>query len=286
MYYGSVAYMLSIIILLIVTATVYLVLRKCKEKIAKLVIFSIMLVNVLQHLLKSVIYPIYFGQGFTAISSAYNMCAFLILISPAVFLSKSRLFKNFLYFVGTVAGIAAIAVPQWYIGKPISELGVSYFRFYLCHALLFISSIMPLLLGFHKPSYKEFWQVGLGFLFALCCIVINDFLFMATDLYPGADIHDFFDSMQRINPCGLMGPPKSLPWVAHLVSPFSPDFLLGDNSLGVPIPILWYAIPVYLGIGSVCAVLFAILDRRNFTRDISRLSEKFRHQKYRNGPSR
>ena len=49
--------------------------------------------------------------------------------------------------MGSVAGIAAIALPVWYIGMDVSELGWDYARFYICHALLFITSVLPLLLG-------------------------------------------------------------------------------------------------------------------------------------------
>ena len=260
--YGSPFYILSLVLLAILAGTAYFLLRNRSLRAQKWTILAIMLLNLFQHLFKSVIYPQYAGQGFTSISSAYNMCAVLIMFSPVAFVCHSRFLKNFFYFVGTVAGAAAIAVPVWYIGDPISELGWDYFRFYICHAGLFITSLLPLLLGHHIPRRKEFWQVGTGFLLALCLILINDFIFMSLGLYPGADIKDFYGSMVRINPCGLMGPPKALPWIENFVKILTPSVLLGNNPAGVYVPILWYAVPLYLGISIVTFLIFTVMDRK------------------------
>lgn len=263
MYYGSPFYIGSLMALLCLGGAAWLLMRKRREKTCRAVILAIMLVNLFQHLFKSVIYPQYRGDGFTAISTAYNMCAALIILSPLAFLSGSRLLKNFVYVTGTLAGAAAIAVPYWYIGWDVSRLGWEYTRFYLCHALLFLSSMLPLLLGLHKPSCKEFWHVPTGFLLALCLILINDVVCIAIGIYHGADVDTFFQSMQRINPCGLMGPPKELPWLAKLVKVFSPDVFMAENPTGQYVPILWYAIPLFVGMSLISAVLFWLLDRKN-----------------------
>lgn len=268
--YGSPFYILSLVLLAILAGTTYFILHNRSLRAQKWTILAIMLLNLFQHLFKSVIYPQYAGQGFTSISSAYNMCAVLIIFSPVAFLMKSRFLKNFIYAVGMVAGIAAIAVPVWYIGDPISTLGWDYFRFYICHAGLFVTSLLPLLLGLHKPSYKEFWQVGLVFLLALCLILLNDMVFMSLGLYAGADIHDFYGSMLRINPCGLMGPPKNLPWVVKIVRFFSPSVLMGNNPAGLYVPILWYAIPLYLGISIVAFMMFSFIDRKELSKNYSK----------------
>lgn len=276
MYYGSPFYIGSLVVLLLLGVAAWLLLRKRSEKTCRAVVLAIMLVNLFQHLFKALIYPQYSGAGFTSVSTAYNMCATLIILSPLAFLSKSRLLKNFVYFTGTVAGIAAIAVPYWFIGWKVSSLGWEYIRFYLCHALLFLSSVLPLLLGLHRPSYREFWHIGTGFLLALCIILINDFVCMALGIYPGASIDTFYQSMQRINPCGLMGPPKELPWLVELVKVFSPSVFMGENPAGLYVPILWYAVPLFVGMSLASAVVFSLLDRQNFSAAWERLRGKMK----------
>lgn len=272
--YGSPFYIVSLLFLLGITALIWAVLRKRDARVQRLVILALMLVNTFQHFFKSVIYPQYMGTGFTSISTAYNMCAFLIILSPVVFLWGGRFFKDLIFFVGSVAGIAAIAVPYWYIGMEVSELGWDYGRFYFCHAVLFVTSIMPLLLGSYRPCYKAFWRVGFGFIFALGVILVNDVICIALGLYPGADVDDLYGSLLRIDPCLLMGPSEELSWVTDVVRVFSPSVFLGNNATGRYAPILWYAVPLYLGITLIAFVLFIIADRKNFIADVRRLCAK------------
>ncbi|MBQ9762092.1 MAG: YwaF family protein [Oscillospiraceae bacterium] len=272
--YGSPFYICSLVLMLVLAGLSWFLLRKRSQRFQRIAILSIMLLNVFQHFFKALIYPQYAGQGFTSISSAYNMCAVLIMFSPVAFLMKNRFLKNFFYYVGSIAGIAAVAVPVWYIGKEIPDLGWDYFRFYICHAGLFVTSLLPLLLGLHKPSYKEFWTVGIAFLLSLCLILFNDLIFMTLGLYEGADIHDFYGSMLKINPCGLMAPPEALPWIEGLVGLFSPSFLMGQNPAGLYVPILWYAIPLYLGVSFIAFVLFTLSDWKQFKADICKLLKK------------
>lgn len=268
--YGSPFYMAMLFLLLSLTGVFYFCFRKKSQMVQKRIILAIMILNVLQHFLKPFLYPEYKGTGFNSLISAYNMCSVLIISSPIVFLWGSRFFKNFLYFVGSAAGIGAIAVPFWYIGKPISQLGWDYGRFYFCHALLFIGSILPLLFGLHKPSYKEFWQVGLGFLLALGVVLINDVVFMSMGLFSGVSGISIYDNLRKINPCWVMGPPPELPWLANLADILTPKVFLGKNPAGNFAPLLWYAVPLYVAISLAAFGLFAVIDRKQFSKDLRR----------------
>ncbi len=261
-------YILSVLLLMSVTAGLWLCLRKMGTSVQKAVLLILMLVNTFQHLLKFLIYPQYWGMGFTSLSTAYNMCAVLILLSPLSFVLSSRFLKNFVLIVGTVAGIGAIVYPVWYLGIPVQDLGWDYARFYICHGLLFVTSVLPLPLHLHKPSYKEFWQLGIGFLLALCLILVNDVIFIALGLFPGADPDNLYQSLINANPCMMMGPQKGFEWVENVVKYFSLPYFMGENSSGNYAPILWYAGAVYLGITVISFGLFAVMDRKNLLQDI------------------
>ncbi len=270
MYYGSPFYILSIVVLLGMTVALWQILRKRSMRTQKTVVFILMLLNTLQHFFKVLIYPQYYGTGVSYICTAYNMCAVLIISSPAVFLMKSRFLKNCVFYIGAVAGLGAIAVPVWFIGTPIRELGWEYIRFYICHGLLFVSSILVMLLGIHRASYKEFWQIGLGFLLGLCIILVNDVLVMTMGLFPGASADNLYQSLVNTNPCMIMGPQEGFLWIADVVKYFSPSFLMGNNPAGKYAPILWYAIPMYIGICLISLLVFLPLDWKNFRNEFSR----------------
>lgn len=262
---GSPFYLAMLFLLLAVTAVLWLLLRKKSSRVRQMTIFVLMIVNALQHFFKPWLYPQYFGTGFSLYCTAYNVCAALIISAPAVFMWGSRFLKNSLLFLGSAAGFGAIAVPFWYFGTPVSQLGWNYGRFYLCHALLFLSCFLPLALGLHRPRRREFWQVGLGFILILCLVTVNNVIFMTVGLFPEGSGKTLYDQLLSINPCMLMGPKEGFEWLTNILQIFSPSVLLGNNPSGRYVPILWYAFPVYLGISLMSYALFAIIEHKQKT---------------------
>lgn len=274
MAYGSGIYVISVLFILLCAGMAWAVLRHRSVKTQRIVILCIMLLNVFQHFMKPFIYPLYANTGFSHVVTAYNVCAFMIIISPAVYLWGNRLLRNFLCIVGTAAGIGTIIFPVWYIGTDVSDLWPSYVRYYICHGLLFLSSLLTMLLNHHRPSYKEFWHVGLGFLMDLFVVLVNNVIFISAGLYLQADSQDIYGSLWIDNPCLLMGPSEALSWIADISRIFTPDVFLGNNPAGRYAPILWYAVPVYLGISIICMLLFCAIDHKNFSADLDRLKKR------------
>lgn len=270
MYFGSLFHLGTVFLVLLATVALWWWLRKKNVRIQKTVILCLMMLNTLQHFLKSLIYPQYFGTGFTLYSTAYNVCAVLIISAPVIFLWGNRFWKNFLYFIGLPAGIGTILFPFWFFGTPVRELGWHYFRFYLCHALLLITCVLPLLLGLHKPKYQEFWQVGLGFLLTLCAILLNNVIFMSVGLYPEGIGASLYDQLLQINPCMMMAPKGEFTWLEEILKTGSPSVFLGNNPNGRYAPILWYALPVYLGISFAAFGVFVLLNWKDFRKSMKK----------------
>lgn len=260
---GSPFYFVMLWLLMILTGLFFCLLRRRSLQYQRKIILLIMIVNFIQHFFKFLIYPPYFKMGFTIYSTAYNMCSVLIIFGPVIFLLNRRFLNNFLFFVGSAAGFGAIVYPFWFFGNPVNALGWEYVRFYICHALLFVTSVLPLILGLHKPSKKEFWHVGAGFLLALCVIVINDAIFMSIGLFPGGQGKDLYSQMLISNPCMLMGPKEGFAWISNVFQKLSFPVFLGENPSGRYAPILWYALPVFLGISLGAIALFALIDRKS-----------------------
>lgn len=260
---GSPFYIGMLSLLFAVAAALWLLLRKKSRRIQKAAVLCLMVANTLQHFLKSRLYPQYFGLGFSLYSTAYNVCGAMIILAPAAFLWGSRFWKNSLLFLGSAAGLGAIALPFWYFGMPVSQLGWNYGRFYLCHGLLFLSSFLPLALGLHSPKRREFWQVGFGFLLILCLVTVNNVIFMTIGLYPEGAGKPLYDQLLAINPCMLMGPKGDFGWLEALLKLGTPPVLLGDNPSGHYAPILWYALPVYTGITLLALPVFWGIDKHS-----------------------
>lgn len=272
--YGSFMYFAYIFLAIAACAGVFLLIKHKSDRVKKIVIAAIALANLTQHLLKGIIYPHYWGNYSLHLSSAYNVCAFLIISSPFIILFGNELLKNFITYVGSVAGMIAMIVPYWFIGQ--SAFQSEAYRFYLCHSLLFISSILPALTGLHKLRWKHFWKIGLLFLAMLGIIIINDIIFLALGLYPTTNPSDIYASLCEINPCWSIVPPQGFDWLVKIIGIFSPSFLMGGNSSGFYVPILWYAIPMYIGITLVSFIVCISADFKAFTSFCSDVREKFK----------
>ena len=271
-YYGSLAHIIYIAVAIVFCIAVYLLIRKKSENIQKNVILSIMLVNAAQHLLKSLVYPQYWGLGFTALSTAYNMCAFLILMSPLALLLKNQVLKSFIFYVGTAAGFLALLIPYWNIGDYMFDFEV--IRFFICHAFLFSSSLLPLLTRLHKPSYKFFPYAALCFFSALGIILLNDTVCILIGIYPGVESLSLADALSVVNPVWSFGPPPVFEWLRDGAKFFSPDAWVFDNAAGACLPVLWYLIPAYVLITAIACPICVLVDRKRFVSDFKAFKQK------------
>ena len=249
-------------------APMYFILKDKSDVTKKAAVLALSVLNMLQHLLKPYIYPQYFGEGFGARSTAYNMCALLILISPIVWLIGSELWKNFLFYIGSIAGLSSILVTYW-LAEPVEE----QIRFVICHALLFATSFLPLLLGIFRVNYRKFWKLPFLFYACLMVLIINNTITFTMGIAGDTGSLTLFEFLYRENPCLAMHPPSDYPFVLSLVKIFTPDVFLGAKG-GVETPILWMAIPLFLLITVVGFILGAVLDFERFSSDAKKLLHK------------
>ena len=282
MQYGNFAYFFYPILVIAFTVGMYFLLRKRSERTKKYVLLAMMLVNLLQHFLKKFIWPMYWGTDFDVrISTAYNLCAFLIIIAPFVLLGKNKLWKDFLVLFGTNAGVMTMAVPYWYIGQTIWQWDV--FRYYFCHGLLSSSSLLIALLGLHKPDWRNFWKIPFLFFLSLVLVCFNDLvLAVARGTQDG-----LFDLLYAYNPCWLFHPIEEFSFIIPVIDFFTPDVFMGDLATGEPFtPLLWYFIPMYLLIAVLAFIIMALANRRRFLEDwrtftawLRRVRDKFRKKR-------
>lgn len=264
--YGSVAYFIPFVVTAAIVVGLFFAFRRRSARTKSVVIFILMLVNILQHILKQFVWPHYWGNSYPALmNGAYNMCATLILIGPFVLISKSRVFKQFLCYLGTAAGLITMAVPYWYIGKTMLQWDV--LRYYFCHDLLLITSLLPALWGLYKFNWRDFYKFPFIFFTLLILIGFNDLVFYALGII--GDGENFFDVLYSYNPCWMMHPNDNFSFLIPIIDFFTPDIFFADEATGRPYtPILWYAIPMFLLFCVLGILLGAILDTSRFVADI------------------
>ena len=251
--YGSIMYFVYLLSAIGVCLLLYFLLKNQSVRLKKTAVFLIALANFAQHIFKAQLYPQYRDNYSPHLSSAYNICAFLILISPFVALFGNQLLKNFVAYVGTFGSMGAMLIPYWFIGKTAFDWEV--YRFYICHALLFISSFLPVLLCLYKLEWKHCWKIGLLFFTMLSLILVNDAVLIHFGLYPVKNAEDMFACLSELNPGWSMHPTAQFEWLVDIIALFTPSYFLGNNPWGVYIPILWYAIPLYIGITALVCVM-------------------------------
>ena len=231
-----------------------------------------MLVNLSQHVFKTLIYPNLWGYGFGVMNTAYNMCALLIIMSPIAYCLKLNFLKDFVFWFGSAAGIIAIAIPYWHIGQ--SPFTAEYIRYMLCHILLFVNSVLPLILGHHKTRYRMFPVMGIEFIAAIAFILLNDTVCYYLGFFGETAGNSLREVLAEANPVWSFGPPEGFEVITKVARAFVPDSWAGANEAGKYLPIIWYAIPLYLLITALAFVAFAASDFKSFSKDISRLRKK------------
>lgn len=239
--YGNIIHILSIVLAISTLVGLYFLLRNKSNKTKNIVILSILFFNLFQHVFKFVVWPQYWGTGFGEINTAYNMCAFLIIVSPFIYLTKVKVLKDFIFYIGTTAGIIAISVPYWFIGQSI--ITFDYLRFYICHLLLFVGSMLPVLLGMHRISLKNVYKIGFIALISLLIVLFNGlmFSFINNPNDHSAALASFYSK----NPVWALRPSDSFKGATKAIELFSPKIFLGNEDKEY-VPILWYIIPMYI----------------------------------------
>lgn len=250
---------------------IYFLCKNKSPRFKKIVYLSLMFVNLFQHLFKPLLYPMYAGRGFVIETTAYNMCALLIIVMPFVWLSKgNQALKDFLTYLSVPSGlITMLASPTWFGGAP--QSGWELFRFYFCHGLIFLSAVTPLVTGMHKISWKSWYKLAPIFFVFLVVLFVNNVTFCT--------ILGNRDAIWQSNPVGMLKPHPAIPFMEDLIRPFTPKIFMNDQLMaqyGHYVPILWYAIPMYILITVVGFALGALLDKNNFRNDMSALIAKLK----------
>ena len=97
-----------------------------------------------------------------------NLCGLSTFLYPFLYLSKSKLAKDYMYYVGGFFAFLSLAYPYTVEGDPI--FAYNSIRFFFAHVLLIMIPLLMATWGHHKPNFKN---AGWMFLFVMMGAVYN-----------------------------------------------------------------------------------------------------------------
>lgn len=264
LFYGNYIHIGSILILIGIFTGLYFLFRNKSDKAKKILILVIMFLNLFQHLFKFIVWPHLYHETFGLRNTAYNFCALMIMVAPFFFLTNLRGTKSFLAIMGTVAGFIAVCVPFWFNGVDVFKFPDSseYARFYTCHSLLFIASALEIAFGFVSFKWKDFYKVGLFVLAGLTIILLNNLI--VSSIVKGS-FEEGVNYVMKENSVFMIGPKygSGFEWFMDFLVAICPPFFKINGLLGF-IPILWYAIPLYIVFSIGAFIIYTLLDKNSF----------------------
>ncbi len=257
----------------------YFAFRNKAEYIRITALYIIALVNLLQHFFKFALWPHCFGTSFNLINTAYNVCAFQIILTPFLIKKKKGVLKEFNVYVGSIGSIISFVYPNWFLGKTVFQW--EFARFWTCHFLLLCTSLLPFLWGMVEFDRGNYWKMGIVWFFMLCIILLNDVLCIFMGLQ--GDPTKLYQTLYDLNPISIMRPAANAEFLNDIVKWLSPHIFLGAIS-GVYTPILWYMTPIYLLMTPVAyglATLWQILKKKFYICSILGPTDLKKSKKYR-----
>lgn len=267
MNYGSPVYLYIAAFCAFVCFACYFIPKHRSERYKTVFCLILALVNVLQHVTKHLLYPHLRGTAFGLTNTAYNVCAAIILLTPFALLTQKGFFRLFVSYVGTVGGAGALLLPVWFIGRSI--LDWEYFRFWFCHILLLLTSLLPILWGMRKPRYTDFWKTAPAFLALLGAILLNDAIVVCCS--QGFVPEALYATLYDLNPFGIMHPMGNFGLLDEVCAALTPARFLPSDTHPYYTPLLWCALPIALLITLCSLLLFTVLDRKHFLTDWNNL---------------
>jgi len=252
----------------------YFLLRNKSKKTSTIVLFCILLSNFVLHFLKLAFdsYQSWMPYAIRSITPE-NICVVSVLVFPWVFLSKKKILKDYMFYMGMISGLGATIIPIDAIGRNIFEFDTV--RFYYCHILIWVVPLLMVLLKLHTLDYKRIIKLPFLAYFVLCIILVNEVILAGAGF---VNINHFFSNEIR-NSALIFGPLVDVAFLGILFTPLTPNLFLtvpiGPNAGTVYYwPILWLIIPSYIYICTTALLLSLPFEYKNIKADILNLKTK------------
>ncbi len=178
--FGNFWYFFFLFLMAGITVGSVLLCRKLGQKFAHRYILCLLWGNFALHFLKQFLptYLEWLPQGLCD-SLFPNLCAWLIFFGPFIYMFGNKHFKDYLFYIGLISGVAVYLMPTGAIRHDLPALpyATETARFYLCHLPLVVVPLVMVDQRLHRLDWKRLWSIPLIYGLALTFITAHVFLF-------------------------------------------------------------------------------------------------------------
>jgi len=277
---GNFPYFLGLLTTLLIGIVGHFLLKKKSLVFKKWFIFGLFAFNTMLHFLK--IFNSYYQERlpeYYATITFDNICAVSAILFTFTYLTKSKLLKDYMFYMGIISGIAALLYPS---GGVINRApyAFDYFRFYICHGIILFGPVYMVAFGLHKLDYKRIVFVPFIFWIVLTIIFINTIIIAEIGI---TDIRstDFLNTGYERNASLVFGPTKDFEKASQMLLAFVPKFLktvpLGPYTGQYKcVPLLWIFIPSYIYLFFFAFILSIPCEYRKIKTDFIELKNRIK----------
>lgn len=255
---GNTYHLITLGIFLVITILVGIILKNKDQDVQRKTLLIIAFVNLGLHFLKLLI-PEYREELPTSFRKVTfeNICATTTIMMPFIMLSKNKVMKDYLFFIGMLGGLAALIYPTEALDRELIELDV--IRFYICHMILFIVPFYMVFFGIHDLDIKRVPYFPLIFLLVECLILANEIILMEAGFVDFRDPN--FMTYNYRNSNFIFGPSEDLVKLSDkIIEPLVPDIFKtvgAGNFEGQTkyIPVVWMLVPCLIYFNAIGALI-------------------------------
>ena len=262
-------HLITIGVFLLVLVLIGVILKKQDKEKQRKMLLILAFANLALHFLKLLIPEYREGLPTTFRKVTFeNICATTTIMMPFIMLSKNKVMKDYLFYIGILGGLVAMVYPTEAFGRALSELDV--IRFYICHMLLFIVPFYMVLFGMHDLEIKRVPFFPLVFLVVECLILANEVILMEAGYVDFRGDVDFLQYNYR-NSNFIFGPTEEFQELSDkIIEPLVPDMFKtvqagAHEGKTKYIPVLWMLVPcfIYFNVigGALCLLFTKVIKK-------------------------
>ncbi|MBE0700339.1 MAG: hypothetical protein IH571_01505, partial [Acholeplasmataceae bacterium] len=191
---GNGYYFLYLIVGVLATIGIIKLLKKKSRGYRHWFLFGVLMASFFVHFIKVIFYP-YTTLDYPFRRATFeNICAVNTVLFPLVYLTKSKVLKDYMIMSGIFSGLVAFIIPvnafsEYFDGILLgyqSAFSIEIIRFYFNHLILFLVPFVLMYYKMHTISYKRAYKTILVFFGVLVLIFINELIITALGWVPRA----------------------------------------------------------------------------------------------------